>query len=48
MALKELNKREKELNRIKEKANKGKAEAGDVEEILELLSDDFDIREIVK
>jgi outer membrane murein-binding lipoprotein Lpp len=48
LALKELNKREKELNRIKEKAQKGEAEASDVEEIVELLSDDFGIREIVK
>jgi outer membrane murein-binding lipoprotein Lpp len=48
MAVKELTKREKTLNRIKEKAQKGEAGKDDVEEVLALLSDDFGIREIVK
>jgi hypothetical protein len=43
IALKELNKREKELNSMKEKAKNGRAEVEDVEKILHLLSDDFKI-----
>jgi hypothetical protein len=48
MAVKELNKREKELKNIKEKAQNDKANVADIKRILTILSTDFDMSSLGK
>jgi hypothetical protein len=48
LAVKELNKREKELLSIKEKAQNEKAKAADINRILTILSTDFDMSSLGK
>jgi outer membrane murein-binding lipoprotein Lpp len=48
MAVKELNKREKELLRIKDKAQNDKASVEDIKTILNILSEDFEISSLKK
>lgn len=48
MAVKELNKREKELLSIKGKAQNDKAKVADIKRILTILSTDFDISSLGK
>jgi hypothetical protein len=48
MAVKELNKREKELINIKEKAQNDKAKVADIKRILTILSTDFDMKSLAK
>jgi hypothetical protein len=48
LAVKELNKREKELINIKEKAQNDKAKVADIKRIRTILSTDFDMKSLGK